>query len=481
MTPDILSSAGANLPPRDGMYDRMKRHEIEVLRDAGFCLRDVACKAKVSLDTVQRILRERSTGAPVLRPTGRPPVAAPFEAMVRDLLKEEPDLPTVEILRRLRGEGYADGKNPVYRLVRSLRRIVTSPLVRFEGLPGEFAQCDFGHVRVGYDDGTTEILHFFAARLKWSRWVHVELVDNEQVESLVRALLSAFDSFGGVPLVGVFDNPKTVVLSRQGGEIHWNPTFSQFALDYRFAPELCTPRSGWEKGSVENLVGFVKNGFFRVRRFHDRTDLDDQLAEWHHDVNEVRPCRATGVPPSARIADERRRLRPLPIPSTDYALRFPVRVGPIGWVAFRGVRYSMPAEALGLPATLFLYQDHVRIMTDRFDERHPRHPHNGVSTLPKHATSALAAVSGRRAELYYQRQRVLEIGPIAETFLTEVVHARPHTWAGEVRRLFALLQEHGPERIAGALREAVERGWHDAGLVATLLTKPWGTFEEVHA
>ena len=470
--------------PREGsvVYDRMKRHQVEVLHQAGLSLRQIAKKAGLARNTVRRILRGGAAPVGALPASlGRPALASPFETSCERLLRESPDLPTVEILRRLRVDGYSGGKDPVYRLVRRLRRSVTPPIVRFEGLPGEFAPVDFGHVRVGYDDGTTEILHFFAARLKWSRWVYVELVQNEQVESLVRALIASFASFGGVPLSCVFDNPKTVVLSRQGGEIHWNPTFSQVALDYRFGPELCSPRSGWQKGSVENLVGFVKNGFFRVHRFHDRADLEAQLTEWHHDVNEVRPCRATGVPPSARIAEERRRLRPLPIPSTEYALRFPVRVGPTGWVTFHGIRYSMPAEALGLPATLFLYRDHVRIMTDRFDERHPRHPHNGVSTLPKHATSALAAVSGRRAELYYQRQRVLEIGPIAETFLTELVPARPHTWAADVRRLFALLQDHGPERMAGALREAVERGWHDANLVATLLTKPWGTFEEVHA
>lgn len=463
------------------MYDEMKRHEIAVLHEAGFSVRRIAKKAQVDRNTVRRILREAGSDPAPPSPMGRPPVALPFEATVRQILTVEDDLPTVEILRRLREVGYSGGKNPVYQMVRRLRHVVVPLIVRFEGLPGEFAQVDFGHVRVGYDDGTTEILHFFAARLKWSRWVYVELVENEQVESLVRALLSALEAFGGVPLSCVFDNPKTVVLSRQGGEIHWNPTFSQVALDYRFGPELCWPRRGNQKGAVEALVKFVKNSFFKVRRFHDRADLEAQLAEWHHDVNEVRPCRATGVPPSARIVEERRRLRLLPIPSTEYALRFPVRVGPTGWVTFHGIRYSMPAEALGLPATLFLFRDHVRIMTGRFDERHPRHPHNGVSTLPKHATSALAAVSGRRADLYYQRQRVLEIGPIAETFLTELVHARPHTWAADVRRLFALLQEHGPERMAGALREAVERGWHDAGLVETLLAKPWGTFEEVHA
>ncbi len=461
------------------MHDRMKRHEILVLRRAGLTLREVARKTEVGLRTVKRIVHQGSLDPPPRRPVGRPSIAFSFEATVRAILSTDGDLPTVEVLRRLREEGYAGGKNPVYQMVRRVRKVVTPPLVRFEGLVGEFCQNDFGHVRVRYGNGAEELLHFFASRLKWSRWVYVELVPNEQVEALVRALLAAFDSFGGVPLACVFDNPKTVVISRQGGAIQWNDTFAQVALDYRFGPELCTPRRGQEKGSVENLVGFVKNGFFKVRRFHDRADLDSQLVQWHHEVNEVRPCRATGVPPSARIVEERRRLRPLPIPSAEYALRFPVRVGPTGWVTFHGVRYSMPAETIGVSATLFLYRDRVRIMTDRHDVSHPRYPHNGVSTLPKHATSALAAVSGRRAELYYQRQRLLEVGPSAEAFLTELVHARPHTWAGDVRRLFELLLEHGPERMAGAFQQALERGWHGAELVEPLLTRPWGMLEEV--
>jgi len=451
------------------VYDRMKRHEILVLRRSGLPLREVARKADVSFRTVLRVVDDGTVEPPARRPVGRPPIASSYEETVRKILSEEGGLPTVEILRRLTERGYAGGKNPVYQLVRQLRRTVVPPIVRFEGLAGEFCQNDFGQVRVRYDDGTEELFHFFASRLKWSRWVHVELVEDERVESLVRALLNALGAFGGVPLACVFDNPKTVVISRQGGQIQWNETFAQVALDYRFVAELCTPRRGQEKGAVENLVGFVKNGFFKVRRFHDRADLEAQLAQWHHEVNEVRPCRAIGVPPSARIAEERARLRPLPIPPTEYALRFPVHVGPTGWILFQGCRYSMPAEALNLNATLYLYRDRVRIMTDRHDVTHPRDPSNGVSTLPHHATSALAAVSGRRAQLYYKRQRLFEVGPIAEAFLTELVHARPNTWAVDVHRLFELLLEHGPERMAEAFQHALDRGWHSAELVELAL------------
>lgn len=65
------------------------------------------------------------------------------------------------------------------------------------------------------------------------------LVPDEGEEMLVRGLLAAFEVFGGVPLVTVWDNPKTVVLSRKGDRVVWNPVFGQVALDYRFAPELC--------------------------------------------------------------------------------------------------------------------------------------------------------------------------------------------------------------------------------------------------
>ena len=83
----------------------------------------------------------------------------------------------------------------------------------------------------------------------------MELVPNEQEEALIRALLHAFLSFGGVPLCCVFDKPKTVVVARQSDHIQWNETFGQVFLDYRLVPELCTPRSGWEKGAVNNRRG----------------------------------------------------------------------------------------------------------------------------------------------------------------------------------------------------------------------------------
>ena len=54
----------------------------------------------------------------------------------------------MEILRRVRLEGYQGGKSALYALVATLRPKETRATMRFEGLPGEFTQHDFGEVQV---------------------------------------------------------------------------------------------------------------------------------------------------------------------------------------------------------------------------------------------------------------------------------------------------------------------------------------------
>src|SRR5258708_26437370 len=126
--------------------------------------------------------------------------------------------------------------------------------------------------------------------------------------------------------------------------------------------EVCWAQSGEEKGGVENLVGFVKSSFFKVRRFHDQEDLAQQLMEWHREVNQERACRATGIIPAVRLAEEASRLRSLKVHPKDLALRIPFYVGPTGTVLHDGHPYSMPPEAISMPATLYLYADRVRIV-----------------------------------------------------------------------------------------------------------------------
>jgi hypothetical protein len=110
----------------------------------------------------------------------------------------------LEILRRAKAGGYEGGKTALYVLVASLRPKPLKPLkplVRFEGLPGEFSQHDFGQVEVEFCNGESQRIHFFASRLKYSRRVRVRLVADGAVESLARTLAEHPASWGGRPLL----------------------------------------------------------------------------------------------------------------------------------------------------------------------------------------------------------------------------------------------------------------------------------------
>ena len=441
----------------------LKRHEVEILLKAGHGKAEVARLTGVSLCSVKRIAQE----GPVVhvddaaeraqRQVGRPSTGANFRKPILEILQHTPDLASLEILRRVREAGYEGGKTAFYALVASLRPKSAKPLVRFEGLPGEFSQHDFGEIEVEFVSGTRRRIHFFASRLKYSRLMRVSLVPDEAVESLVRTLAEHLASWGGRPLLCVFDRPKTIALQWQkNGEVtEWNPIFAYATLEMGVGVELCWPYRAQQKGSVENLVGFVKSSFFKVRRFHDEEDLRQQLQAWHGEVNEERPCRATGVIPAVRWAEEKPRLRPLKVQPEDLALRIPVYVGPTGTVLHDDHAYSMPPEAISMPGTLYLYGQRVRIVAGRYEALHPRKfvEHEG-SSLAEHRAALVAAVSGKRGRRYLKRQQLLELGEPAIRYLTEIVHRRPRQWYEDVDRLHAILQSHGPE----VLRRAMEAG-----------------------
>lgn len=221
---------------------------------------------------------------------------------------------------------------------------------------------------------------------------------------------------------------------------------------------------------MENLVGWVKGSFFKQRRFIDREDLQLQLAEWHAEVNRQRPSRATGVPPAARMSEERARLRPLKVTPAELALRVPIFVGPTATVLHDGHTYSMPPEAIGIAGTLYLYRERVRIVAGRYQAQHERLFAPGArSTLPEHRALLLAAVSGKRAKRYLQREHLLEIGGPALEYLTELTHRRPRLWVRDVEQLHELLQRHGAEALRGAFEQQLNERLFGAEYIAHAL------------
>jgi transposase len=464
------------------MIGMMQRFEVQVLLRAGHTQCDVAQRLGLSERSVRRIAEEpavtdlaSSDGSE--RGIGRPSKAEPFRNAVAAILKDDPGLMSLEILRRVRLQGYDGQKTAMYELIKSLRPEPVRPMVRFEGVAGEFAQHDFGEVEVHFRSGEVRRIHFFASRLKYSRDSQVTLVENQQVEALVRAMMGHFETWGGVPLLSVFDRPKTVAISwtKDGTVTEWNSTFAAVMLELGVGIEVCWPRRGNQKGSVENLVGWVKGSFFKVRRFWDETDLREQLAEWHVEVNTKLASRATGVAPAERMNEERARLRPLKVAPKELALRIPIFVGPTATVVHDTHVYSMNPEAIGINGTLFLYPDRVRIIAGRHEAAHPRlFKRNERSILPDHRSAMVAAVSGVRAKRYLKRQHLLELGQSAFDYITEIVHRRPRAWIGDIDRLHDLLQQHGADQLRRAFQMGLAQKTFGAEYVAHFLSDRFG-------
>lgn len=453
----------------------MKRLEVQTLRGAGVQVEDVARHAGVSPRTVERVAKEDRITDPVAvdestsKRMGRPSKVTPYEAKIEAWLAEDPKIPTNHVLERLREDGYDGSKTAIYDAVRRLRQHVPQKGVsRFEGLPGEFSQHDFGEVWVRYRDGSRERLKFFASVLKFSRLRRVLLVDDETTETVCHSMVDALRYFEGVPLISVFDNPKTIVTSRDGDLVKWNLTFGQFCAEAGIVPHATWPRRPQEKGAVENGVGYAKSSFFKVYVFADRADLEVRLEEWHRRVNNERPSRATGEIPRSRHLLEKPRLRELGVQPHGFRLRYTRIVRTDCFVEFDSVRYYVGESHIGAEATLHVDRDEVQIWAaGKLVVTHPRTPVDGKRSVLPSQRDELISKPGARP--YLKRELLLGLCPAATWCLTEIRHRRPDRWEEEVARLYEMLGEFEEAALRDAFIEAGRRGLAGSEYVEAIL------------
>ena len=471
------------------MYDIMTRLKVHHMREGGVPNVAIAQRCGLSVRTVERIGAERPPTVEELRRgtfadrpgPGRPSKAsAEVREKVRALLEAEPALAAMEVLRRAKSAwGYEGSKSAMSAMVKALRPVPSrEPVVRFEGLPGEYAQFDHGEAWVTYEDGTREQVIFFAGRLKYSRFMHVELVDNQQAEPTIRALIACLEAFGGSTKEWVFDNAKTLRLSRWGVvPLVLHRYLRDLVADYNVIPTFCAPRSGNQKGSVERLVGYTKHSFLFARKFKDRADLATQLGEWLREVNHTRRSDATGVIPEVARQEELRWLheRPVQKKAADHALKEDAVVTPMGTVSVRGTAYFASARRLGAPASIAIRAHEVEIVVgDGERSVHVRKDGAGVvQRLQEQRVAVLASVHGRRKQATFRRQCLLDLGTEAWSFLGMLVHRCPQgAWEGPCTELYELLEAHGEDAMKAAFARCNAAGRYAvADVVAAIDTK----------
>jgi transposase len=271
----------------------------------------------------------------------------------------------VVLHRELAGQGYEGSYAAVAKYVSPWRepwQVQEPATQRFETGPGEQAQVDWGSSWVYLGEKRVRV-HFFAMVLGYSRRLFARAYLSEGLESLLHAHGAAFAHFGGRTVTILYDNPRTIVLSKEEstGTIVWNTVFKDRMDFYGVEIKLCRFYRAQTKGKVENGVRYVKRNALVGRRFRDLEDLNAYLLDWCLTVADERLHGTTHEKPSVRFARAETLIsveaRP-PAPRERVESRLVPRDA---YVAVEANRYPVSLEWVGQSVEVRILADEVWI------------------------------------------------------------------------------------------------------------------------
>ena len=450
----------------------MERSAIHLLAKRGKSIRQIATELGRSPTTIARALHESVDQTPA--PRRRRSQADAYRSQIEQGIQA--GLSNVRILELARADPeqpYTRGRTVFDDLVRRIRRelahaqAVADVPIRFEGLPAEYLQVDWGEIRrFPFTQQRPVTQYFLACRLKYSRWSWVCFTADMRQETLFRALVDCLVTLGWVPWVLVFDNMKTVTSGRDSaGQAIWTPALLQLAGEFGFHPQACDPGAANQKGSVESLVKWVKGNFLAGRSFSDDADLVVQLQEWLGQTYR-RPSSATGEPPLARLPAEAAQGGVLPLTAQDFGLFAPGQVSPEALVAISGNRYSVPVAHVGGPVTVRLHRERVRIWRDlACIADHARAPDGSRRRVIDPAHFAPLFPHKPRAQAMLYRDVLIGLGGVAPAFLRGLSWQQRGQLQAEVLAVYALYEQVGAEALLAAMARAeVARHYSAAAL-----------------
>lgn len=213
------------------------------------------------------------------------------------------------LYRELQEAGYEGSVRSVRRYVEGQREAARPELatVRFETGPGEQAQVDWGMIGVWIGEQRIKV-HLFVMVLGFSRRIFVRAYEHERLGNLLDGHQAAFSHFGGRTATLLYDNPRTIVLSKDeaNGTVEWNRRFKERMDFYGVDVKLCRYYRAQTKGKVESGVKYVKRNALAGRRFASYDDLNAWLEQWALTVADQRIHGTTHEKPAERFAREER-------------------------------------------------------------------------------------------------------------------------------------------------------------------------------
>jgi len=368
----------------------------------------------------------------------------------------------------LRALGIPIGESTVRLFVQGLRTTSKPAYVPLDFAPGERAEFDFGEATVKLRGHLVKV-PFLAGRLRFAGAMFVECFPTQRQEAFLLGQRHAFEFWGGVPRLGVYDNLKPAVLQvLQGHSRREHEVFLHFQSVYRFEALFANVHAGWEKGSVENLVGYARRNYFvPLPEDINLEAINAKLAACCVSDQERTMARQTDSV-AARLAFERRSLGPLPTHAPELALVAEVLVHSTGRVRFQTNDYSVPIQYAYQRITLKADPFRVRLYADeKLIADHPRsYDKRQVIEDWRHYVPLLLKKSF--AVPWASALRHGDLPAAFEAARLELVAQRPDG-NREFARLLDLCLTHDLSSVETALAQARTQGGWSADTVRQLL------------
>jgi len=139
----------------------------------------------------------------------------------------------------LRTLGIPIGESTVRLFVQGLRTRSKPAYVPLDFAAGERAEFDFGEATMKLNGQLVKV-PFLAGRLRFSGAMFVECFPTQRQEAFLLGQRHAFEFWGGVPRLAVYDNLKPAVLQvLQGHSRREHDVFLHFQSVYRGDRALC--------------------------------------------------------------------------------------------------------------------------------------------------------------------------------------------------------------------------------------------------
>jgi len=387
--------------------------------------------------------------------TGKPSKLDAYKPYIHDRLKEYPHLTATRIFEEITPMGYQGKMRIVWEYVARLRARNKEAFLRIETQPGEYAQVDWAHCGTVQIGTAQRRLSCFVMVLSYSRMMYAEFTLSQCMEDFIRCHINAFHYFGGTTKKVLYDNLKTVVLSRLGRDVRFNPAFMEFAGMYLFEPVACNPCRGNEKGKVESGIKYIRTGFLEGRQAANWPGINEDMRRWFDETANKRQHATVRQRPHDRFEREKTTLQKLPELDYDAAIIRPVKATCQGRVHFDANTYSVPSsfayKALVLKAT----SSEVKLFDDRRQiAAHKRSYERGIAVEdPRHYDELVAAK--KKAHASKLKEQFLGLDPAAQTYLDGLTAAELDA-ARHLAEIMDCVRQYGKTEVLQAISHALE-------------------------